>query len=643
MSLKQLEIQTLGELGAGAEKPRSGWHILGDYILSHLGVYGTAVLSIAGSSVLAAIIPQIIGRFADVYAKGALTFDRAEYFAIWVLIAGLCRVILGWLGRVLIAQHGRIITFHIREALFKKWETLTPAYYHGHSTGELLSHALSDVDVIRQVAAMGITTAISGVFMLSASVYFMVTRMHWQLALAGLLPLLAIPGLIHYFGPKIKAQSGIFQASLGGMAQTVEEIVGGIRTVKAFGNEAIALERFQAKVGDLVRQKMKFVRLATVFGALIPLVSAFGFIVVIWYGSYLTINKTITLGSLVAFLLYLTLLRQPLEQLGNMLNTVQRASASLARLAALLDVRPDTVAPSTTVSANPIKKGEIDVRNLSFRYPGANFETLQDLSFTIRAGKTLGIVGAIGSGKTTLAHLLLRLYEPPAGTVFIDGVDIRDYSLQQLRSAIAYVPQNSFLFSTSISANIAFSEPNTPDQLKVEAASKMAAIDADIQKFPDVYATEIGERGIRLSGGQKQRVAIARMIYKRAPIRILDDSLSAVDTKTERRILNHLAQSRAKAGADNGASIVISHRLSAVMNADEIIVLDGGRIAERGNHEALLRLNRLYAQLWNLQLGEIGKSDTEGAEQGAEAEILEIFRVEDEQALKGESEEEPRS
>lgn len=637
--MKNTNSQTAGHSGPAAKYTRSGWNILGAYIKENPSAYIVAIFSLAASSILAANIPRIIGQFSDAYSSGALTYARAEYFAFLVFGVGAFRVFFGWIGRLLTAEHGRILTFRIREELFKKWETLTPAYYREHSSGDLLSHALSDVDVVRQATTMGINTAVSGLFMLGASVYLMVTKMHWQLAVAGLAPLLAIPILINHFGPMIKRQSAVFQSSLGGMSQVVEEIVGGIRTVKAFSNEAVVLERFHTRVADLVDQKMKFVRLSTIFGALIPLVSAFGFIAVIWYGSYLTINKTITLGNLVAFLLYLTLLRQPLEQIGNMLNTVQRASASLGRVAALLDVVPTTVERASIVS-NPPEKGEIEVQDLSFRYPGAETDALSHLSFSVPAGKTLGIVGTIGSGKTTLANLILRLYEPPEGSVFVDGVDILDYSLDHLRNSISYVPQNSFLFSKSISENVAFSDDGAPDESQVIAASRISAIDADIRKFPEGYATEIGERGIRLSGGQKQRVAIARMIYRKAPIRILDDSLSAVDTKTERRILQNLSERHQ--GADeggSGATIIISHRLSAVMNADEIIILDGGKIVERGTHETLLALGGTYAQLWNLQLVEIA-NDSGVPDQDSDVEILKILRDEDEEALKSESSEE---
>jgi ATP-binding cassette subfamily B protein len=335
----------------------SGWHLLWDYVREHPFIYFIAIASIGGSSILAVWIPRIIGRFTDSLQRGTLDYAEVHRFAWAILGVGIARVTFGWLGRVLAAQHGRIVTYKVRDALFKKWETLPPSYYHGHSVGELLSHALSDVEVVRQVASMGINITVNGTFMLGAALYMMMVHMNWRLAVAGLGPLVAIPILVRYFGPRIRNQSAKFQASLGSMSQSVEETFGGIRTIKAFGNEDVAVGMFEEKVDQIVREKIKFVRLSAVFGALIPLIGALGFIIVISYGGYLTIQHVITLGDLVAFLLYLTLLRQPLEQLGNMLNLIQRASASLGRISELLDVVPAVFDREGTLYHAPVQGG----------------------------------------------------------------------------------------------------------------------------------------------------------------------------------------------------------------------------------------------------------------------------------------------
>jgi ATP-binding cassette subfamily B protein len=313
----------------------------------------------------------------------------------------------------------------------------------------------------------------------------------------------------------------------------------------------------------------------------------------------LAIQGKITLGDFVAFLLYLNLLRMPLEQLGQILNVFQRASGSLGRMAQLLNVRPD-VSEHPEATGLPQLGGDVEIRALTFTYPGADKPALQDVSLSLKNGQTLGIVGGIGAGKTTLANLLLRLYDPPEGALWINGVDVRRIPLAELRRAIAYVPQNGFLFSASLSENIGFSE-SEPDAERIELAAKDAGVYDDIHDFPESFSTEIGERGVRLSGGQKQRVAIARMAYKDAAIRILDDSLSAVDTKTEQVILKNLYRD---AQSDAGhTTIIISHRLSAVRHANEIIVLDAGRVTERGTHDQLLARNGVYAKMWWMQAG----------------------------------------
>ena len=611
----------------------SGWYLLWEYAREHPFIYFVSIASIGLSAVLAVVIPRIIGQFTDSFKAGTLDMSGAWKYTWLVFVVGIARVSFGWIGRLLAAQHGRVITYKIREKLFKKWESLSPAYYHGHSVGDLLSHALSDVEVVRQVASMGINITVNGIFMLGAALYMMIIHMNWPLAIAGLGPLIAIPVMVRYYGPRIKEQSAKLQAALGNMSQTVEEIFGGIRTVKAFGNENVVIGRFEEKVENIVSERIKFVKLSSIFGALVPLMASLGFVIVISYGSFLTINKTISLGDFVAFLLYLTLLRQPLEQLGNMLNVIQRSSASLGRISELLNVPPMVFDGNGKLHNSPVK-GDIEVENLTFRYPGTPTNVLKDISFTIKRGKTLGIIGPIGSGKTTLAHLLLRLYEPPVRSIFIDGVDIREFAVEHLRKSIAYVPQNGFLFSTTVLENIAFSEDKA-DEKKVVNSAKITAVDEDIEKFSDKYRTEIGERGVRLSGGQKQRVAIARMIYKNAPVHILDDSLSAVDTKTERLILTNMKNGEfPEIAGKSKTTIIISHRLSAVMNANEILVLDRGRVFERGNHASLVKAGGLYARLWNMQAGISGKHEFPDDDASNRTEMLEAIIDEDAQAVK---------
>ena len=601
---------------------KSGWYLVWEHVNEHPIQYIICILSIAISSTLASVIPRIIANFTNTISSGKLSLSLAMYFGLLVLAVGTTRVTLGWIGRLISAKHGRMLNYKVRDKLFKKWETLPLSYYHEHTTGDLLSHALNDVQVVQQLASMGLNTAISSLFMISGALYVMFIHINWSLAIAGFGPMLAIPFIVRYYSPKIKKQSAKVQETLGGMSQSVEEIVSGIRTVKAFGNEEVVIARFGNRIDDIVKERMKQVKLSAIFSAIIPFTVSIGFIIVIAYGGYLTIQKTISLGDFVSFLLYLILLRQPLEQLGNTLNTFQRGSASLSRLAILLEA-PLTVTDRETAKVQEPIDGSIEVKNLTFRYPGTAKKVLSDISFKVNKGQTLGIIGTIGSGKTSLANILMRIYDPPRGTVYVDDVDVHNYYLKDLRQSIAFVPQSGFLFSTTIDANIAFAEDKL-DTEKVEVSAKASVVHDDILKLKDMYKTEIGERGVRLSGGQKQRVAIARAIYKDSPINILDDSLSAVDTNNERLILQNLRQ-----GEKNKTNIIISHRLSAVMHSEEIIILDEGRIIDRGTHQSLLRTSEFYNKLWSIQSGGID-DNTPLVDEAVKASLIESILTEEE-------------
>jgi ATP-binding cassette subfamily B protein len=571
----------------------------------HWFSYLAGVTMVALASLFMALIPRLLGRFTDRLRSGQLSFTELAGIAGTLILISVIRVATGWSGRIIVHRKGRLLTYALRRELFEKWGSLSPSYYHRHSVGELLSHALSDVEVVRELTSMGINVSVSGLAMLATTIYLMAVHVDWRLSLAGLGPLLAIPVLVQRLGPRIKQQSHRSQEALGAMAQTVEEVVGGIRAVKAFGTEEVVIGRFEAKVDGIFAEKMKFVRLSSLFGALIPLMVNLGFIAVLSYGGFLVIVHEITLGDFVAFTLYVAMLRQPLEQLGNVLNIVQRSSASLNRITTLLQVVPEVQDRYGELSNRQLR-GELRVENLSFRYPGNDRKVLAGISFTVGPGRTLGIIGEMGSGKTTLANLLLRLYDPPGGTVFLDGVDVFDIPLAILRGGIAYVPQDGFLFSSTVLDNIGFAD-EYPDLELAERCARITAVYDNICAFPEGFATEIGDRGVRLSGGQKQRIAIARMIYKDAPIRIMDDSLSAVDTNTERLIIRNLreiaSKERVTSEDSTKTTIIISHRLSAVQHADEILVLKEGRVAERGTHPFLMAQGGIYAGQWLMQSG----------------------------------------
>ena len=604
----------------------SGLRIVGSYFRTNWVIYLLGIAMVAAGSLLAAQIPSLLGRVTDSLRDGKLGMTEMTGYVSMIVLIGVLRVATGWGGRVLVHHKGRELTYRLRKELFAKWGTLSPSYYHRHSVGDMISHALSDVEVVRELVSQGLNQGVSGMAMLLGAAYLMAVHVDWRLTLAGLGPLLFIPLLVKLLGPQIRLQSQRSQEALGAMAQTTEEVIGGIRTVKAFGKEQVVIGRFENRVDAIVDEKMRFVHLSALFSALLPLLVNLGFIFVLGYGGFLVTKKVISLGDFVAFTLYVAMLRMPLEQLGNVINIVQRSIASLNRIDELLRVVPDVLDRKGPLMDIPLQ-GSFRVKALTFCYPGSDREVLNNISFCVKPGKTLGIIGAMGSGKSTLANLLLRLSDPPEGTVFVDDRDILHYPLARLREGIAYVPQDGFLFSSTVLENIALSD-EYPDRERVERCAGITAVHENILCFPDQYDTEVGERGVCLSGGQKQRIAIARMIYKDAPFQIMDDSLSAIDTATERRILDNLRElSKSRAGSDvarDKATIIIAHRLSSVQHADEILVLEEGRIVERGSHALLISQNGIYAEQWFMQAGQFEESESDESNEDGQRERSEL-------------------
>jgi ATP-binding cassette subfamily B protein len=371
------------------------------------------------------------------------------------------------------------------------------------------------------------------------------------------------------------------------MSDIVQENISGIRVIKAFVQESKEIFAFRKINENNYNKNIRVVKLQAIMFPLAMMISGLSIAIVLGYGGYLAIIGRLSLGELVAFIQYLLILVWPMIAFGWCLNIMSQGSASLRRLEELFRIPPDIFDGEPLKNIEQIK-GRIVFRNLNFSYPGSEGINLKNISLDINVGETIGVVGRTGSGKTTLVNLLLRLYNPPKGTLFIDDIDILDMPLKVLRGAFGYVPQDNFLFSDTISNNIAFSSEQF-SQNEIEAAAYRANIHNDIIDFPEGYKTIVGERGVTLSGGQKQRVSIARALIKKPPVLILDDAVSAVDTHTEDEIMKHLKEER-----KNQTSIIIAHRISTVQNADQIIVIEDGEIVEKGNHETLLALKGLY-------------------------------------------------
>jgi len=572
-------------------------NILGSFIGGHKWRYGIAMVAIAVAEYVQVQIPNVLGIFVNRLKAGRATEHNVVTFALELALLSAGYVMAFGFGQMQLGRLARVLEFELRQVLFRHWERLSSRYFQQHSVGDLLNHTLTDVQRVRNAMSQGTNQLMQAVFLFAATLYMTIDTINLKLTLFALTPLLLIPVVIVVLGPRVRQRARLVQEGLSNMSELAEESFQAARLVKATSNEETEARRFSEQVNDVLARQMNLVRLNTLFQSLVPMLTGVAFAVGLAIGGDDVITHVISLGGFVAFASYLALLVQPLQQFGQVINTFQNASASQVRLQTLLQVEPDITDPPEPVVRNWV--GDLDIVHLTFRYPGSDTIVLDDVTVHVPHGTTLGIVGRTGAGKTTLLNLILRDYDPPRGTVKVDGVDIQDLSLSDLRELIAYVPQDGFLFSTSIGENIAFSQPRLVPEA-VERAAEQSRILDTIRTMPAGINTEIGERGIMLSGGQRQRTAIARAIIKRrANILILDDSLSAVDTRTETEILAMLRQVRGQKTA-----IIAAHRLSALRDADQIIVLDHGRVVERGNHRQLLAMGGLYAEIYRIQAGD---------------------------------------
>lgn len=571
-------------------------NIFWTHIKANRWAYGLGFALLSISSVMQLYIPWLLGQFTDRLQLGQLTYREAVRSAVWMMAAGLGIAFFRSVSRMYLFRLSRQLEMRVRGDLFAHWEKLSAQYFNNRRIGDLMSHAISDVGVIREVTMQGYFNVMEAVFLIAVSVAAMVRTVNPWLTLVTMLPLPLLSLLAYKFNRKIMEQSADMQAAISDLTSRVQEFTAGIRVVKAFIQEEAERRLFTRDNRRAVDMNRRFVRSNSLFGALSTGIVGFSFLVSVILGGIMVLKNIITLGEFVAFNTYLSLLMGPIENLGKVVNLLQRGKASELRLMEILNTQPDIVDDASADDDIQTLEGDIEIRNLTFAYPEAPGPALRDISLKVPKGSSLAIVGRVGSGKSTLVHLLVRLYNPPRGTVFIDGRDIHEIPLQTLRGQIGIVPQDQFLFSSTIRDNIGFDPQPYSDEQVVQAA-KVAQVYDNIVEFPDQFDTALGERGISLSGGQRQRVSIARAIIKKPSVLIFDDSLSAVDTITEDLILEGL-----KSVMNKRTTVIIGHRISSVQHADQIIVMDEGRIVERGTHEQLLRNNGLYADTYHKQL-----------------------------------------
>jgi len=513
-------------------------------------------------------------------------------YAGFLLALAAVKGILQYWMRVILIGISRDIEYDMRNELFGHLITLAPDYYGRTRTGDIMARATNDLNAVRMMLGPGVMYWCETSLTFALSIAIMLTT-DWRLAVLAILPAPAVSAAVILSGRAIHSRFEKIQSMFSDISSRVQENLAGVRMVRAFVQERAELRRFEDLNRQYIAQNIKLVRVQGAFQSLLEFLIGLTFLVVVWIGGLQVVAGRISIGSFVMFNTYMGMLVWPMIALGWVVNLMQRGSASLGRIQEILGERPSIAAP-----ANPKRlgatRGEIEFRAVTVTYGAA--PALADIDLRIPAGATVAVVGHTGSGKSTLASLVPRLLDPSGGAVFFDGVNLRDADPSEVRRHIGFVPQETFLFSATIGENIAFGVEGATAEA-IRRAAEMAGLAGDIEGFPAGYDTIVGERGITLSGGQKQRTAIARAILRDPRVLILDDALSSVDTLTEDRILNHLAH------VMHGRTVIlISHRVSTVQNADLIVVMEKGRIAERGMHADLMARGGYYADLSRKQM-----------------------------------------
>lgn len=565
--------------------------------------YLIGILSLSLVALLNLIPPKIMGSVIDGITSGHLTKDDLLIQLFWLLLASIAMYVLRYIWRVCIFgtsyRLGRIMRFK----LFDHFTRMSPSFYQKYRTGDLMAHATNDINSLTRLAGGGVMSAVDASITAIVTLVTMFFSISWQMTVIAVLPLPLMAYATSRLGRKTHKAFGESQAAFSDLNNKVQESVSGIKVTKSFGYQVQELDSFQSINQKTFQKNIKTMTYDVMFDPLVLLFIGASYVLTLLVGAYMIKAQTITIGNLVTFITYLDMLVWPLMAVGFLFNMIQRGSVSYERIEELLNQESDVKDPENPIKT--IQNGQLKYDIKCFQY--SDEETLRDIHFALEKGQTLGLVGQTGSGKTTLIKLLLREYNVTEGSISLNGHPIENYRLKDLRQLIGYVPQDQFLFATSILENVRFGNPDLSVEA-VQKATKLSHVYEDILAMPDGFNTLIGEKGVSLSGGQKQRLAMSRAMVLNPEILILDDSLSAVDAKTEFAIIENLKDTR-----KDKTTIITAHRLSAVVHADIILVMQNGRIIERGRHEDLIQNNGWYAKTYVSQQMEM---EVEGVVQG---------------------------
>lgn len=553
-----------------------------------LGIFMLLIVAFLGI-----LPPRIIGYVVDEISRGTLT---AAYLVKWLAVlaaSALLMYVLRYAWRLMIFGSSVLLARNLREQLFRHFTQMSPSFYQKRRVGDLMAHATNDLQAVQQTAGAGVLTLVDSIATGGFVIAAMAITVNWKLTLIVLLPLPLMAYMTNFYGKLMHKRFHGAQEAFSSLNDKTQESISGMKVIKTFGQEQEDVEDFKRLSRKVVDENIHVAKVDSLFDPTISAIIGICYMLAVGFGAYFVVNGEMTIGDLVAFTTYLGLLVWPMLAFGWLFNIVERGRASYDRIRMLLAVEPEVEDRVGAIDRRP--QGDIQFALEKFQFTGDERAALHNIHFTIRRGETLGIAGKTGSGKSAILRLLLREFDQYEGDVLFDGIPINQYKKQRLREAIGYVPQDHFLFSTTVAGNIAFARPQATME-EIHQAAKLAHIHEDILQFTNGYQTIVGERGVSLSGGQKQRISIARALMMKPELLILDDSLSAVDAKTEEAILDSLKKTRT-----GETTIITSHRLSAIQHAHQIVVMENGTVAEIGTHDELMQEKGRYYEMYELQ------------------------------------------